>query len=55
MTKKEIIAVQALLLSARSAAIEIESYCRDFDSTTLRGVAEDLKKAVSEFRKTAKI
>ena len=55
MTKKEIIAVQTLLLLARSAAMEIESYCRDFDSTTLRGVAEDLKKAVSEFRKTAKI
>lgn len=55
MTKKEIIAVQSLLLAARSAAMEIESYCRDFDSSTLKGVAEDLKKAVSEFRKTAKI
>lgn len=55
MTKKEIIAVQSLLLAARSAAVEIESYCRDFDSSTLKGVAEDLKKAVSEFRKTAKI
>ena len=55
MTKKEIIAVQSLLLAARSAAIEIESYCRDFDSSTLKGVTEDLKKAVSEFRKTAKI
>lgn len=55
MTKKEIIAVQSLLLAARFAAVEIESYCRDFDSTTLKGVAEDLKKAVSKFRKTAKI
>ena len=55
MTKKEIIAVQSLLLVARSAAVEIESYCRDFDSSTLKGIAEDLKKAVSEFRKTAKI
>lgn len=55
MTKKEIIAMQSLLLAARSAAVEIESYCRDFDSSTLKGVAEDLKKAVSEFRKTAKI
>ena len=55
MTKKEIIAVQSLLLAARSAAVEIKSYCRDFDSSTLKGVAEDLKKAVSEFRKTAKI
>lgn len=55
MTKKEIIAVQALLIAAKSAAIEVESYCRDFDSNTLKGVAKDLKDAVSEFRKTTKI
>lgn len=55
MTKKEIIAVHVLLSAARAATSDIESYCRDFDSSTLKSVAEDLRKAVQEFRKTAKI
>ena len=55
MTKKELQAVVVLLSSVRSASAEVKSYCRDFDSSTLKGVAEDLDEAVKNFRKEAKL
>lgn len=55
MTQKERIATVSLMGAARSAASEIESYCRDFDSSTLKSVADNLREAIKEFRKVAKI
>lgn len=55
MTKKELQATMVLLSAVRSASAEVKSYCRDFDSSTLMSVSEDLDRAVKEFRKGAKL
>lgn len=55
MTKNERMAFIMLLGTARSAVSEIESYCRDFDSSTLKEVAEDLRRGIEEARKAAKV
>lgn len=52
MTSKEKEKVAILLGSVRSAIHNIEWYCRDYDSTELKSVAEDLKEALNEFNKT---
>lgn len=55
MTKKELQATMVLLSAVRSASAEIKSYCRDFDSSTLMGVSEELDNAVKTFKKEAKV
>ena len=55
MTKKEIQATMLLISSVRCTISEIESYCRDFDSTILKSTASELKEALAKFRKEAKI
>jgi hypothetical protein len=55
MTKKELQATMVLISAVRSASAEIKSYCRDFDSSTLKSVSEDLDNAVKSFRKEAKL
>ena len=55
MTKKELQATMVLLSAVRLASTEVKSYCKDFDTRILSSVAEDLDKAVKNFRKEAKI
>lgn len=52
MTSKEKEKVAILLGAVRSAISNINWYCRDYDSTELKGVAEDLQDALNEFNKT---
>lgn len=55
MTKKELQAVMKLLSKVKFASVEVKSYCEDFDTTTLRGVAKTLDEAVKDFKKEAKL
>lgn len=55
MTKKELMEVQCFMSAVRSAASDIDYYNADFDCRDLSIIADNLREALSEFRKTVKL
>lgn len=55
MTKKELIALNSLLSVVRSAASVIDYYSADYDCKGLKHMGDELREAITKFRKEAKI
>lgn len=55
MTKKELQALMPLISAVNNAVIDMNYYSIDYDCEGLGSTADNLQKALHEFRKEAKI
>lgn len=55
MTKKELQATVAFLGAVRGAVAELKWYGKDYNNSIMASLGESLEKAVTKFKKEAKI